>query len=135
MSPHDDLHNGEQELVQYLNDDLGEYFNLAVAYDDSDIRTLYIAPTAETEVTKRDEIYLDDLHSLVADFRDQETPQNELQSAILGEYRCTLYLYRDWLLLHYQDADEGVIIGVDAQSASHLRRFLDDLSPVVSSVV
>ncbi|WP_147435683.1 hypothetical protein [Halobellus sp. Atlit-38R] len=134
MSPHDHLHNDEQELVRYLNDDLGEYFNLAVAYDDSDIRTLYLSPTAETTVTKSD-IHSNDLHTLVADLRDEGISQNKLQSAILGEYRCSLYLYSEWLLLHYQESDEGVIIGVDAQSASNLRRFLDDLSPVVSAVV
>ena len=128
VSPNDrPLEDDEQELIQYLQRDLGDYFYLAVSYDHSSTQTLYVSSTAEDKSLN--------LYALASQFRNEEAHLSESQSAALGTYRCSLRLYEEWLLLHFQEHNSGIIVGVDAQSASHLRDFLEDLSPVVSPVL
>ncbi len=58
-----------------------------------------------------------------------------MQSVALGEYQCTLHLYSKWLLLHFQETESGLIVGVDSRSASNLQGFLEDISPAVTGVL
>ncbi|WP_418286287.1 hypothetical protein [Halorubrum sp. DTA46] len=121
-----------QPLVRRLRAELGEYFKFAVAYDTADSRVLYRSPAAGRRLNDCAGEDSGDLHSLVDRFRSEERYEGETQPVDLGEHRCSLHLYSEWLLLHYRAVHSGVVVGVDAESAANLREFLEDISPAVS---
>lgn len=135
MSPSDgSFLSNEQTLVRRLRAELGEYLYLAIAYHDEASQLLYVSSAAKRALRRSDE-EITESHPTVTKIQQNCTKQTVGQTLPFGEHRCSLQLYDEWLLLHYQEPTSGVIIGVDAASASNLRDFLADISPVVSQVL
>lgn len=135
MSPPDGcLPPGQQTLVQRLRSELGEYLYLTLIYHDDSSQLLQVAPTAADALSRADE-QLTESHPTVTDIKRCCTEQAATQTLPFGDHRCSLHLYDEWLLLHYREPPSGVVIGVDAASASNLRGFLTDISPMISDVL
>lgn len=135
MSPPDGrLPPSQQTLVQRLRTELGEYLYLTLTYCDEASQLLYVSPTAADALNGTSE-QLTESHPAVTDIKQSCTEQTGAQTLPLGDHRCSLHLYDEWLLLHYRESPSGVVIGADAASASNLRGFLADISPVVSDVL
>jgi len=136
VSPLDDSHpSDEHTLVQHLHAELGEYLYLTLTYRDEMRQLLYLSPAAETDLRYRSDEDVDETHPTVQKLQKTCTERAGSPALPFGTHRCSLHLYDEWLLVHYQQPPSGVIIGVDAASASNLRGFLNDLSPVVSRVL
>jgi len=135
MSPPDDrLPPSQQTLVQRLRTELGEYLYLTLMYGDESTQLLYVSPTVEDNLRFTDD-NMAGSHATVAEIKQCCTEQTGVQTLPFGDHRCSLHLYDEWLLLHYREPPSGVMIGVDAASASNLRGFLTDISPIVSDVL
>ena len=135
MSPPDGSPpSSEQTLVRRLRDELGEYLYLTLVYEEETSRILYLSPTAKRALRRADEA-ITESHPTVKKIRRSCTERPAKQTLPFGDHRYSLLLYDEWLLLHYREPSSGVIIGVDAASASNLRDFLADVSPVVSEVL
>lgn len=132
--PDSPLPPSEQRLAQRLRTELGEYLYLALAYTDQSSRLLYVSSHAR-EVLRRSDEPIMASHPTVTEIQRSCTDQTAGRSLPLGDHRCSLQLYDEWLILHYPEPPSGVILGVDAASASNLRDFLGDVSPVVSDVL
>jgi hypothetical protein len=135
MSPSDDpLPSGERRLVRRLRDELGEYLYVVIVYRDETSRLLYVSSAAKRLLRRSDEA-ITESHPAVTEIRRSCTGESGRRTLPFGDHRCSLRLYDEWLLLHYREPSSGVIIGADAASASNLRDFLTDISPVVSDVL
>jgi len=135
MSPPDGcLPPSQQTLVQRLRSELGEYLYVTLIYHDDSIQLLQVAPTAADALSRADE-QLTESHPTVTEIKRCCTEQTAAQTLPFGDHRCSLHLYDEWLLLHYREPPAGVVIGVDAESASNLRGFLTDISPMISEVL
>ena len=132
--PDGPLPSSEQRLVTRLRTDLGEYLYVVLVYHDESSQLLYLSSRAEQVLRRADES-ITESHPIVTQIQRSCTNQTAGQTLPLGDHRCSLHLYDEWLLLHYSEPPSGVIIGVDAASASNLRDFLADISPVVSDVL
>ncbi|GAA0533140.1 hypothetical protein ABNG02_09730 [Halorubrum ejinorense] len=135
MSPSDGAFpSGEQTLVRRLRHELGEYLYLTLVYRDETSELLYVSAAAKRVLRRSDE-RITESHPAVAKIRRCCTEGTARRTLPFGDHRCSLLLYDEWLLLHYREPSSGVIIGVDAASASNLRDFLADVSPVVTEVL
>jgi len=132
--PDGPLPPSEQRLVQRLRTELSEYLYVVLVYHDESSQLLYVSPHAKRALRHSDEP-ITESHPTLTQIKRSCTDQTTDQTLPLGEHRCSLQLYDEWLLLHYTEPPSGVIIGVDAASASNLRDFLADISPVVSDVL
>lgn len=136
MSPPDDsLSSDEQTLVRRLRAELGKYLYLTLAYHGETNQLLYVSSATKRILRSCSDEEITESHPTVTKVQRVCTEGPTEQTLPFGTHRCSLQLYDEWLLLHYQESSSGVIIGVDAASASNLRDFLTDISPVVSNVL
>jgi hypothetical protein len=105
-----------------------------LVYHDESSQLLYVSSHAKRALRRADEP-ITESHPTLTQIKRSCTDQTTDQTLPLGEHRCSLQLYDEWLLLHYSEPPSGVIIGVDAASASNLRDFLSDVSPAVYDVL
>lgn len=134
VSTKESLSGVEEKFVHRLEAELGDYFHLALSYNGPNSRLLHLNQTAEvfTDPTGGP---ASEPATLVENLRDEGVHRGSGQSIALGEHQCTLHLYTELLLLHFQETDSGLIIGVDSRSATNLQGFLEDISPAVSGIL
>lgn len=120
----------DQSLVDFLVGETGEALYAVVRYDADDWGFLYVNDRVSDvfEAWERD-VGLD---AVAAGFR-QESATNAEREALpgMGEFYCTLHLFEDWVVLHFSDADGGIVFAYDSAAASNLSSFVDLCFPFV----
>ena len=136
MSPPDNTPSSSAHtLVQRLRADLGEYLYLVLTYEEETSKVQYISSAAETTLCAHATADIDAAHPTIQTLKQTCTTGASTPELPFGTHRCSVELYDEWLLVHYQQPPAGVIIGLDAASAANLRGFLNDMRPAISQVL
>ena len=136
MSPLDDASSSSAHtLVQRLRADLGECLYLVLTYEGETSQVRYVSSVAANALDAPAPSDIDATHPTIQMVHKACRTEAGGPELPFGTRRCSVQLYDEWLLVHYQQPPAGVIIGVDAASAANLRGFLNDMTPVMSRVV
>lgn len=133
VSPPESLSSSEERLLSRLQAELGKQLYVVLYYRETNTRPLYVSQSVAEKVDTQpnDQGSECELNRL----KEVCIQQKTLEQPVAGEHRCSVQLYDEWLLFHCDQAAEGIIIGVDADCASNLRSFVQDISPAVSGVM
>jgi hypothetical protein len=108
---------------------------LVFTYEEETNQVQYISSAAETTLCAHTPADVDGSHPAIQSIKQACMTRAGTPELPFGTHRCSVQLYDEWLLLHYQQSPSGLIIGVDAASAANLRGFLNDIRPAISQVL
>lgn len=121
------------DLVEFLLQETGDTLHTVVEYDADEWRFLYGAEAVSERIEDWDATSAD----VVQEFR-QEARRNTDRERLfdVGSFYCSLHLFDELILLHFNQPDErGVIFGYDPSAASNLTTFVELCMPRIREQV
>lgn len=111
------------DLIEFLVQETGDTLHTVVEYDADGWQFLY----GEEAVYEQVEDWETNSDDVVQEFRDEACRNTDREHLFdVGSFYCSLHLFDELLLLHFNQPDErGVIFGYDPSAASNLTTFVE----------
>ncbi|WP_114577156.1 hypothetical protein [Saliphagus sp. LR7] len=117
------MSDGEADLIEFLLEETGDTLHMVVEYDPEGWRFLY----GETAVYEQVENWDTNSEDVVQAFRDEARGNTDRERLFdVGSFYCSLHLFDELILLHFNQPDErGVIFGYEPSAAANLTTFVE----------
>lgn len=118
----------DDDLVAFLLEETGETLYIVVEYDRDGPEFRYVSDV----VSERMRDWEDRIDEILEQFRSESIRTSEWKELFdVGEFYCSLHLFDDLLVIHFNGDGSGIIFGYDPEAASNLTAFVELCLPII----
>lgn len=108
-------------LVDFLEEQAGEYLRGAIHYSEDEYVSLYMRDDVDTLYSS------EKMDELVAYYRQENQNQTVKEPFDLGSKHCTVKFYDDAILFHFTQGDEvGTVITLEPEAGRNIVGFITE---------